>query len=96
VFSPLFSMCILTQPTPMLIGVWGAPVRVAFERLHSRDKVWDACTQMIFEVIVMIATWWNALSVPREANLPLRTALHRDGVTFFMVRNISVLFCYCR
>ncbi|KAJ3564323.1 hypothetical protein NP233_g8369 [Leucocoprinus birnbaumii] len=44
--------------------------------------VWGA--PMVFETIVLVATWWNALSVPREANMPLRTALHRDGVTFFM------------
>lgn len=40
---------------------------------------------MVFEIIVLIATWWSALSTPRKASMPLRNALHRDGVTFFMV-----------
>ncbi|KAF5351984.1 hypothetical protein D9756_007380 [Leucocoprinus leucothites] len=54
--------------------------------------VWAA--PMVFEIIVLVATWWNALSVPREANMPLRSALHRDGVTFFMaltlLRSINI------
>ncbi|KAF9451258.1 hypothetical protein P691DRAFT_379035 [Macrolepiota fuliginosa MF-IS2] len=43
---------------------------------------------MIHEIIVLIATWWNALSMPRQADMPLRDALHRDGVTFFMALSV--------
>src|ERR1700683_1112197 len=42
---------------------------------------------MLFEVLVLLLTSWNAFDRPRMASLRLASALHRDGMTFFMVRS---------
>lgn len=61
----------------------GAGTFDGLRHLPVLDRLLD--DQMVFEIIVLVATLLNALSVPRQANMPLRNALHRDGITFFMV-----------
>lgn len=41
---------------------------------------------MVFEAFVLVAVCWNAFDRPRDAQLPIRRALHRDGIIFFAVR----------
>jgi len=49
----------------------------------SLVAVWAA--PMLFEVIVLISTAWNFLLRPRTTNVRLARALHRDGITFFVI-----------
>jgi len=44
--------------------------------------VW--ASPMLFEVLVLLLTLWNVFDRPRMASLRLASALHRDGITFFM------------
>ncbi|TFK75301.1 hypothetical protein BDN72DRAFT_832163 [Pluteus cervinus] len=39
---------------------------------------------LVFEVVVLLSTFWNAVSKPRDAQLPLARALHRDGMLVFL------------
>ncbi|KAF8070273.1 hypothetical protein FPV67DRAFT_1008890 [Lyophyllum atratum] len=48
--------------------------------------VWSS--PALFEILVLTSTAWNAISRPRNAQLPLVRALHRDGLTFFMALTI--------
>ncbi|KII90365.1 hypothetical protein PLICRDRAFT_529450 [Plicaturopsis crispa FD-325 SS-3] len=38
---------------------------------------------IIFELMVFLTTWWNALSRPRSLETPLSRALYRDGILYF-------------
>lgn len=49
---------------------------------HWLIGVW--ASPMLFEVLVLLLTSWNAFDRPRMASLRLASALHRDGMTFFM------------
>ncbi|KAF5386257.1 hypothetical protein D9615_002432 [Tricholomella constricta] len=48
--------------------------------------VWSS--PALFEIFVLTSTAWNAFSRPRDAQLPLTRALHRDGLTFFVALTI--------
>jgi len=40
---------------------------------------------MVFDVLVLSLTSWNACSRPRRKSTPLAQALHRDGIIYFMI-----------
>lgn len=40
---------------------------------------------MLFELLVLAATGWNFFARPRTANLKITRALHKDGISFFVV-----------
>lgn len=40
---------------------------------------------MLFEFLVLAATGWNFFARPRIANLKITRALHKDGISFFVV-----------
>jgi hypothetical protein len=42
-----------------------------------------------FEVILTAVLCWNSVDRPRAANVPLRRALAKDGVVFFVVRTLK-------
>lgn len=44
---------------------------------------------MLFEILVLIFTCWNAIDRPMEAHMPITKALHRDGITFFVVSSFD-------
>lgn len=39
---------------------------------------------MFFEITVLGAVFWNVISSPRSAQIPLSKALQKDGITFFL------------
>jgi hypothetical protein len=43
--------------------------------------VW--ASEMVFEIVVLTATCWNAIDRPRAAQQPLTHALLRDGILYF-------------
>ena len=45
--------------------------------------------QMFFEVTVLCAVLYNAVSKPRSFDTPLRRVLHYDGIIFFGVSGFS-------
>jgi hypothetical protein len=45
---------------------------------------------LVFEILVLAATCWNAVDRPRSANMSLRSTLVSDGLTFFVVRAASL------
>jgi hypothetical protein len=46
---------------------------------------------LIFELTVLVATAWNVFDRPREAHESLTRALHKDGITFFLVSRRALL-----
>lgn len=40
---------------------------------------------MLFELLVLAATGWNLFARPRTANLKITRALHKDGISYFVV-----------
>jgi hypothetical protein len=49
---------------------------------------------LVFELLVLGATCWNAIDRPRSGDMPLRHVLHRDGITFFLVGSESELLVF--
>jgi hypothetical protein len=56
-------------------------------RAYMETERYPGRLQMLFEVLVLLLTLWNVFDRPRMASLRLASALHRDGITFFMVRS---------
>ena len=85
-YSELFEMCITTTTTPSLIAVWASPVGLKAENVHKLQLTRILSrVQMLFEVLVLFLTILNIFDRPRIANVRIATALHRDGITFFVV-----------
>ncbi|KAF7315685.1 hypothetical protein MIND_00084100 [Mycena indigotica] len=40
---------------------------------------------MVFDIILFLVTWWNALNKPRPSNAPLAATMYRDGLFYFVV-----------
>jgi len=83
-------MCVTTASTPLLIGVWASPVSGS-HLLALTDIIDVGRLKMIFEVLVLIATCWNALDRPTDGNMALIKSLQRDGIVFFLVSVYSHL-----
>ncbi|KAI0042704.1 hypothetical protein FA95DRAFT_1564034 [Auriscalpium vulgare] len=52
------------------------------KRLHT-TALW--IPGVLFEVMIFVTTWYNALNRPRVGNEQLRYALYRDGIFYFLI-----------
>lgn len=88
-YGHLSSTCALPPRRPLFLLRLGHPRFVLWLASTITTQLIFEFSQMIFELLVLAAVSWNVFDRPREAHLPLRRALHRDGITFFAVRTIT-------
>lgn len=67
---------------------YGAFAAMCVVTTPARSFIGVWASPMAFEVLVLLLTIWNIFDRPRMANLRVASALHRDGITFFMVLTI--------
>lgn len=83
----------ISQPFFHSAGIqWNSYVHMCITTTKTRSlaAVWGA--PIFFEVAVVASVFWNVISSPRSALIPLSKALQKDGITFFLVVVMLRLF----
>jgi hypothetical protein len=69
--------------------VWSPVLNMCVLTRSSAYLTVSWATPLAFELLVLAMTCWNAVDRPRQADLPLRRVLQKDGINFFLVRTMS-------
>lgn len=90
-YSDDFYLCVVSSKAGVA-EIW-APGVSKHIKISSVDPVMLILsgyflTQIAFEVVVFLATCWNAVERPRTLDTKLTNALYRDGIVYFLVSRI--------
>jgi hypothetical protein len=66
--------------------VYSSIIRMCITTTVSKLLIVAVASPMAFEILVLVALYWNTLDRPRAADIPMRKVLTRDGSSFFGVR----------
>jgi hypothetical protein len=81
VFEPYLHSCMLTQKVNLVI-LWTPGV----VSIQLCPQVLGAdVAQIVFELMIFIMTWWNALDRPLPQHAKMAKVMYRDGSIYFFV-----------
>ncbi|KZP18670.1 hypothetical protein FIBSPDRAFT_828938 [Athelia psychrophila] len=80
-----------------LIGgiVYSPIVGMCITTTNTKYLVAVWASPMLFELLVLAATGWNLFARPRTANLKITRALHKDGISYFVILTVLRAFNVC-
>jgi hypothetical protein len=68
---------------------WDPVLSMCVARDTSAWFIPASAAPLVFELLVLGATCWNAVDRPRSAHMGLGRALQRDGIAFFVVLTLA-------